>query len=79
MLAYVVADLRSMKQSNNGQTPRPDVQAPPAQTAVMAPSHFEAPPLLNLNLSNGTEAMDNAMHARGGNGIFGEPKVGASE
>lgn len=62
-----------MKQANDGQTPRPDIQQPLTQPVVKTVPQYE--PLLNLNLSNGAEALDNAVHARGGNGIFGEPKV----
>ena len=63
-----------MKQANNGQTPRPEIQNAPPQTVVKTAPQFE-PALPNLNLSSGADGLDQAIHARGGHGIFGEPKV----
>lgn len=65
-----------MKLANTGQTPRPGYQAAPNQTAVAAAPAAATTPRaaeLNLNLSGGAGALEG--HARGGNGIFGEPKV----
>lgn len=75
-----------MKLANNGQTPRPDYQAPSAPQVPVAAA--AAPQTggglaamtprtagdLNLNLSGSGNTLGDG-HARGGNGIFGEPKV----
>ena len=74
-----------MKLANNGQTPRPDYQTAPTAPVVAAAGGLSqpgaAPTLtprtageLNLNLSGGGSVLGDG-HARGGNGIFGEPKV----
>ena len=74
-----------MKLANTGQTPRPDYQTAPTAPVVAAAGGLSqpraAPTLtprtageLNLNLSGGGGVLGDG-HARGGNGIFGEPKV----
>ncbi|XP_067934843.1 centrosome and spindle pole-associated protein 1-like [Watersipora subatra] len=70
----VIADLRSMKQANTGQTPRPNVQAAPVPAPVQAAPQFD-PTLPNLNSSYGADGLDSVGYARGGHGIFGEPKT----
>lgn len=67
-----------MKQANNGLTPRPDIQNAPIHAPIHAPANttprFDTA-LPDLNLSAGADVFDGTGHARGGHGIFGEPKV----
>lgn len=69
----ILADLRAMKNSNNGLTPRPDFQNAPTQAAAPV-SNAPMFSLPDLSLPELSTKIDTG-HGRGGHGIFGEPKV----